>query len=279
MAASETCPIAKMQTIVVASDGSEFSEGAVREAIQWSKQHGSTLYAVCTAQVTLGQLEYAADVVSEIDKAARQACEAVKSRAEAEGVSCESIVHEGEEPYQHIVGEAEKLNADAVIIGRRGRRGLMKMLMGSVTHMVIGHSPCNVFVVPRAGELSAQRLLVATDGSECSNKAIRETISLAKLTKGSLIACSVVHGGIDSDTAKHNITAVKELAEKEGVSLEETVIRQGVAYEEIIETAKEHNADTIVVGTRGRSGISRMLMGSITERVVGMSDRTVMVVR
>ena len=278
MATPEKYPVAKMQTIIVATDGSEFSEGAVREAIHWAKQHDSTLYAICTAQVSLGQLQYAADAVSEIDKAARQACEAVKSRAQSEGVHCETIIHEGEEPYEHIVGEAEKRHADAIIVGRRGRRGLLKLLMGSVTHLVVGHAPCNVFVVPRAGKLTAKRLLVTSDGSENSEKAVMEAIRLAKKTKSSLIACSVIHDGIDSETARDNVAKVKAAAAHEGIDVE-PVVREGIAYEEIIETAKAHDADLIVVGTHGRTGVKKLLMGSVAERVIGLSDRTVMVVR
>ena len=278
MAAPETLPIATMDKLIVASDGSECSESAVREAIQLAKRYGSKLYSVCTAQVTLGQLEYAADVVSEFDKAARKACESVKSRAEAEGVDCESVIHEGEEPYEHIVGEAENQQADAIIVGRRGHRGLMKLLMGSVTHLVIGHAPCKVLVVPKAGKLTAQRLLVTTDGSEFSDKAVSEAISLAKRTGGSLIACSIAHHGIDEDMANAHVNKVKDVASAEGVNVE-TTIGHGNACQEIIAAAIEQDADMIVVGTHGRTGISRLLMGSIAERVVGMSDRTVMVVR
>lgn len=268
-----------MRTIVVASDGSEYSEGAIREAIQWSKQCGSTLYAVCTAQVTLGQLQYAPDVVSEIGKAARQACEAVKSRAHAEGVKCEMVVREGEEPYEHIVSEAERLKADVIIIGRRGRRGLMKLLMGSVTHLVIGHAPCNVFVVPRSGKLTAKRLFIATDGSENSKKAAKQAICLAKHTQGSLIACSVVHGSIDEATANDNVNTIRAMASAEGVAVE-TIVGSGTIYQEILDKANGYNADMIVVGARGRTGgLTKLLMGSIAERVVGMSDRAVMVVR
>ena len=278
MAALETLPIATMDKLIVASDGSKCSESAVREAIQLAKRYGSKLYAVCTAQVTLGQLEYAADVVSEFDKAARKACESVRSRAEAEGVDCESVIHEGEEPYEHIVGEAENQQADAIIVGRRGHRGLMKLLMGSVTHLVIGHAPCKVMVVPKSGKLTAQRLLVTTDGSEYSDKAVSETISLAKRTGGSIIACSIAHHGINEDMANDNVNKVKDMASAEGVNVE-TTIGHGNACQEIIAAAIEQDADMIVVGTHGRTGISRLLMGSIAERVVGMSDRTVMVVR
>ena len=278
MAASETFPIATMDKLIVASDGSKCSESAVHEAIQVAKRYGSKLYAVCTAQVTLGQLEYAADVVSEFDKAARQACESVKLRAEAEGVDCESVVHEGEEPYEHIVGEAENQQADAIIVGRRGHRGLMKLLMGSVTHLVIGHAPCKVLVVPKLGKLTGQRLLVATDGSEYSDKAVAEAISLAKLTGGSLIACSVAHRSLDENMANDYVSKVKDMASSAGVKVE-TIVEHGNACQEIVGAAEEKGADMIVVGTHGRTGIRRFMMGSIAERVVGMADKTVMVIR
>lgn len=278
VAAQETFPIATMDKLIVASDGSKCSESAVREAIQWAKRNGSKLYAVCTAQVSLGQLQFAADVVSEIDKVARQTCESVKSRAEAEGVDCESVIHEGEEPYEHIVAEAENQQADAIIVGRRGHRGLSKLLMGSVTHLVIGHTPCNVFVVPKLGKLTARRILVATDGSEFSDKAVSEAISLAKLTGGAIIACSVAHHGIEDNMANDYVNKVKDVAGAEGINVE-TTIGYGNACHEIVDAAKEQQADIIVVGTHGRTGLSRLLMGSIAERVVGMAETTVMVVR
>lgn len=278
MAIEESCPVAKMERVIVATDGSEFSEGAVREAIAWSKQNGSTLYAVCTAQVTLGQLEYAADVVSAIDKKARQACDTVKDRAQGENVNCETVVHEGEEPYEHIVSEAEKLGADAIVLGRRGRRGLMKLLMGSVTHLVIGHAPCDVFVVPRAGKLAAKYLLVATDGSESSEKAGRKAISLAKRTKGKLLICSVVHDGVDEEAAEKYVNDIKTIANAENINAE-TAICHGTAYHEIINTAKDHKVDTIVMGTHGRTGVKKVMMGSVTERVVGIAEQTIMVVQ
>ena len=278
MEAPGTFPVATITKLIVASDGSKCSESAVREAIQLAKRYESKIYAVCTAQVTLGQLEYAADVVSEFDKAAREACESVRTLAEAEGVDCETIIQEGEEPYEHIVGEAENRQADAIIVGRRGRRGLMKLLMGSVTHLVIGHAPCKVLVVPKSGKLTAQRLLVATDGSEFSDKAVSEAISFAKRTGGSLIACSIAHHDIDEDMANDHVNKVKDVASAEGINVE-TTIGQGNACQEIIAAAEAQDADMIVVGTHGRTGISRLLMGSIAERVVGMTDKTVMVVR
>ena len=74
----------------------------------------------------------------------------VKSRASKENVECETIVHEGEEPFRYIVDEADRRKAEMIFMGRYGRTGLKRLLMGSVTAKTIGHSTCKVMVVPEA---------------------------------------------------------------------------------------------------------------------------------
>ncbi|NIR61433.1 MAG: universal stress protein [Gammaproteobacteria bacterium] len=260
------------------SDGSEFSEGAVREAIAWARRHGCRLVAVCTAQVGLGQLEYAPEVVESLDRAAREACEAVGRRAAAEGVVCETVVHESEEPHRHIVAAAERHGAQAIVVGRRGRRGLTKMLMGSVTALTIGHAPCGVFVVPRAGRLLGRRVLVATDGSAHSEKTAREAIALAKRTGGTIVACAIAHGRVDTQMAQAYVDQVKALADAEGVAVE-AVTGEGTPYVEILEAARAQDADLVAIGSHGHTGLFQLMMGSVADRVIRLTDRSVMVVR
>jgi hypothetical protein len=78
--------------------------------------------------------------------------------------------------------------------------------------------------------------------------------------------------------AECSIKDLKELSAKEGVSVT-GLIYSGKPYEAIITTAKEKKADLIVVGSHGRSGIDRLLMGSVTERVIGLAECAVLVVK
>ena len=55
-----------------------------------------------------------------------------------------------------------------IVMGRRGRTGLKRLMMGSETAKTIGHAPCNVLVVPRAAKLEFKNILIATDGSKYS---------------------------------------------------------------------------------------------------------------
>ena len=184
-----------------------------------------------------------------------------------------------------------------IIMGRRGRTGFKRLMMGSVTAKVIGHAPCNVLVVPRAARLELRNILVATDGSRYSDAAASEAISIAKQCGANLVVVSVVPSEAESpfdivhsemqkgliadkefQEAEKNIKSVKNLAEKEGINVSGFILA-GRPYEAIIDTAKEKRADLIVVGSHGRTGIARLLMGSVTERVIGHAECAVLIVK
>jgi nucleotide-binding universal stress UspA family protein len=281
MSAYQACPVAKMEKLLLASDGSEFSEGAIREAINLAKTCSSKLYVISVAvEPELREFadSYPLVAVEKLEMATRQHLESLKERAEKEGAVCEIIQRRGPETYKYIVDEAEKNNVEMIIMGRRGRTGLMRLMMGSVTARVIGHAPCKVMVVPRAAKLTFERILIATDGSIFSELASREAISIAKRTKSSLIALSVAKKDENLPVAEVSVSMVKEVAEKEGINVEALTLK-GEPYEGIVDTAEKKKAGFIVVGSHGRSGIERLFMGSVTERVIGHAGCAVLVVR
>lgn len=294
---TRVCPIAKLEKLLLSTDCSEFNEGAVREAINLSKRCGSKLFAISVVEVNPEFEALAPEIVEKLEKETREHLESVKERASKEGVKCEIIARRGEEPFQYIVDEASKKKADMIVVGRRGKTGLQRLMMGSETARVIGYAPCNILVVPRAAKVECKHILVATDGSRYSEAAVSEAICIAKRCGVSLIAVSVapsesesplaiVHTemqkGLISDmelkAAEENIKRVKEAAEKEGVAVKGLILT-GRPYEAIIHTAKERNADLIVVGNYGRTGLGRLLMGSVTERVIGYAECAVLVVK
>ncbi|RJQ39026.1 MAG: universal stress protein [Nitrospiraceae bacterium] len=294
---AQICPTAKLERLILPTDGSEFSEGAVREAISLAKTCSSKLFAVSVIETNPEYETIAPQLVEKAEKEARNNLESIKARAEKEGVQCEIIAHQGEEPYRYIVEEAEKNKADMIIMGRRGRRGLKRLMMGSETARTIGHAPCNVLVVPRAAKLEFKNILVATDGSRYSNAAAAEALGIAKRCGSGLIVISVVPSessspfdivhsemqkGLIADeelkAAEDNIRKVKDPAEKEGIKTI-GLVYSGRPYEAIIEAAKEKKADLIVVGSHGRTALARLLMGSVTERVIGTAECAVLVVK
>jgi hypothetical protein len=275
---AQVCPAAKLERLVLPTDGSEFSEGAVREAINLAKTCSSKLFAVAVIETNPEYETIAPQLIEKAEKEAREHLESVKARALKEGVDCEIIAHQGEEPYRYIVEEAEKNKADMIIMGRRGRTGLKRLMMGSEAARTIGHSPCNVLVVPRAAKLEFKNILIAADGSKYSDIAVSEAISIAKRCGSSLIALSVIYSDVDKKCAEENIKKIKGLAEKEGVKVD-ALIAEGRPFEVVVNTAKNKNADAIVIGSHGRTALARLLMGSVTERVIGTAECAVLVVK
>ena len=294
---AQLCPTAKIEKLLLPTDCSEFSEGAIREAVNLAKTCSSKLFIISVIETNPEYESIAPQLIEKAEKETRQHLESVKNRAAKEGVDCEIIARQGEDPYKYIVDEAAKHQVSMIIMGRRGRKGLKRLMMGSVTAKVIGHSPCNVLVVPRAARLEFRKILVATDGSKYSNAAASEAVAIAKRCGANLIAASVVPyesisplGIVHSEmqwelvtqesrkAAESNIKNVKEIAEKEDVKIEELIL-EGRPYEAIINAAKEKRVDLIVVGSHGRTGLDRLLMGSVTERIIGHAECAVLVVK
>jgi len=290
-------PIAKLEKLLLSTDGSEFSEGAVREAVKLAKICSSKLFVLSVIETNPEFEVLAPQIVEKEGMQTRDRLEQIRSRAAKEGVECEIIARYTESPFQAIVEEAKKNQADMIIMGRRGRTGLRRLLMGSVTAKVIGHASCDVLVVPRDAEIRYQKILLATDGSKYSAAAASEAIGIAKRCGSFLYVVCVV----PSETAspfdivhsemQHEMIAQNELrvgeknvndllaaAKQEGVRVEGLII-EGRPYEAIVENAREKDVDLIVMGSHGRTGLERLLMGSVTERVVGHADCSVLIAK
>lgn len=278
MNCAQFCPVGKLEKLLVATDRSQFSDGAIREGINFAKKCSSRLYVVSVLE-TNPEYETIGSNVFEKEKEELMAhLESVKAMTAKEGLGCETIFHETADPSQTIIDEADKKNADMIIIGRHGRTGLMKVLMGSVAARVIAHAPCKVLVVPRAARIEYRNILVATDGSVHAAAAVTEAISIAKRCGSNLIALSAMRDQSEREEAARYANEAVELARKEEVSAE-AVTPTGRSFDVIVETAGGRAVDLIVMGTYGKAGIKKLLMGSSTEKVIGTAGCAVLVVK
>jgi nucleotide-binding universal stress UspA family protein len=138
-----------------------------------------------------------------------------------------------------------------------------------------------------------RNIVIATDGSENSQRAISYGIKIAKLSGATVYALHVVDTSFVSQswTAGKGIMyealkkdgqkatfKVKECGEASGVEVKETLL-EGHPSNEIIDFAENNNIDLIVMGTLGKTGLDRYLMGSVAEKVVRNSKVPVLVVR
>jgi nucleotide-binding universal stress UspA family protein len=212
---------------------------------------------------------------------------------EAKGLAAAADVHiladmaQGE-PYDKIVHVAEEEKCDLIIMGRSGHSHLERALMGSVTARVIGHTDRNVLVMPDQAELAWDRILLATDGSENSRAAADLALEIAREKGAALTAVSVVYTNDEFialapemvtelvGKAEKVLDALKERGAEQGVTVE-TAVKEGEPHEAITRLAADINASLIVMGTFGRKGLHRLLMGSVTERTIGYAACPVLV--
>ena len=145
-----------------------------------------------------------------------------------------------------------------------------------------------------------QRILVATDGSELSKKAVDSAIELAAKLHATLVALYVVphypvsyfEGGIAvssdevsrtekkwADDGQRIVDAVQQAAQAKGVTAESALARSDMVAESILSAAKKHRCELIVMASHGRKGIQRVLLGSETQQVLTHSAIPVLVLR
>ncbi len=145
---TESCSIMGFENILLATDGSESVQAAIQEAVNIAKVCSSRLYILSVVEVNPEYEALAPNVVEKAETETKEHVDSVKKKAQKESITCETVVHQGEEPYRFIVDEAKKIKADMIVMGSHGRTGLKRLMMGSVTARVIGHAPCKVLVVP-----------------------------------------------------------------------------------------------------------------------------------
>lgn len=272
------CSTAQPCNLLVCTDGSSASQGAMEAALVLARRGPCRLRWLQVLECNPVFASQAIDSIPEWEKDAREGLQGMLSRAEAQGLVTEILVREGEVVHRTILAEAEKYQPDLIIMGRRGRTALAGLLMGSVTARVVALSPFNVLVVPRNSPLTFHRLLVAIDGSPCSEAAWREAFLLSRAWFSHLLAVSVAQRGAELPEVQEILQKVQAEADREGVPLDTLVLR-GTPSEAIIQAAQARGTDLLILGSHGRRGLTRLIMGSVTEQVIGQARCPVLIVK
>lgn len=132
--------------ILVAFDGSRYSNKAVKEAIDLATISGAELFVVTAVDVTDEFESQAPGLTDKMTEKAKKLLDKVTKKISAANIKISGEVHVGD-PFDVIVNTAKKKRADLIVMGSHGRTGIVRLLMGSVAARVIGHAPCNVLVV------------------------------------------------------------------------------------------------------------------------------------
>ncbi len=203
-------------------------------------------------------------------------------------------------PKEEIIREALEWPADLVVVGARGLGTVKALLLGSVSQTVARYAHCPVLVV-KGRPRGLAGVLVATDGSESATEALRFFLSLP-LGRGMRVrllsvveetpyprtAPRLLRGqlrAILAEVERERRTEVAGILERAAAELRTKLTRvtrsmpKGHPAAEILAAAAGFDADLIVVGARGLGGMKRLLLGSVSERVLRDARCPVLIVK
>ncbi len=279
-----------VKTILVAIDPSSASKVAFREALRVSASMRAKLIATSIAPRYEGNMNRwkIDDADEQMGMPFKQCLEEAAGLAASLGQSVR-IIHRTGDPVEEIVAMAEEEGAGLLVIGYPARSYVERVFLGQTAAKVIGLSPCDVLMIPESGEVGFARILVGIDGSGYSMEAGQRALDLALSYGGEVHGITVLDVPVERGLrygvlgeARHKyFTALQILAgqgEKLGVPVI-TELQEGSPYANIVKYSEEHNIDLIVLGSYGGTALTRLLMGSVVERVAALSRRPTLVVK
>jgi nucleotide-binding universal stress UspA family protein len=288
----------RYETIVVATDFSDAAEVAARGAAALAKAWGSRVelvHALLPNRYAAEMLPGSESEVTErLDEAAQAALTRTAERNFAD-VEVKTILLHGTRPADAVAKHAETIGASLCVVGTQGRTGLARMLIGSVAETVVRLAPCDVLCIPPRSDLAGlppRRILAPTDLSENAQRGLEVAADIARQASSHLSLLHVIDASrpaVPAAAFYENSTAKQkhlgELAQYRSEALSDVadvtteVFSDPSPPDAIARFAASDKADLIVLSTHGRTGLSRLLIGSVAERVARHAPCPTLVVR
>jgi nucleotide-binding universal stress UspA family protein len=292
--------------ILLATDGSESASNAVETVRTLTLPAGTVVHLVAVLPTTPELFGAAWDsyVPGDAEAIERQmtgeldaALKAVEGRLSRPGVTVEREVLRGR-PASHIVELAAELRADLIVIGSRGLGTWRRLLLGSVSAEVVDHAGCPVLV---ARKPSVARVILADDGSDGSRAAVNllarypglagsgvTVVAVAEVLNATALGFSpAVSGAFMAEMIESSSEAEEHLGEATKVTAAiltnagieaRTEVLSGDPAREIVRLARSSDADLVVTGTTGLTGVARAVLGSVARNVLINAPCSVLVV-
>lgn len=282
--------------ILLPFDGSDGATAVLHHVAEIAAAHDATVQVLFVADTTRDSMTviggepvdalvgHGEDVVADAERTLATS-----------GVDCETDVVQGN-PAAEIPAYAERYGHDLIAMPTNGRRGLSRFLLGSVTEKVVRLSSVPVLTARMRPDerltFPYEDVLVPTDGSPGVTPAVEHALTLASALGATVHALSVVDTSspelemlaatsaeAGEGAATDAIDDVVSRAEAHGVDEVVRHLEHGHPVTEILECVDESDADAVVMGTVGRRGTERVLLGSVAERTVRSAPVPVITVR
>lgn len=301
-----------IERILMPTDFSECAEAALDRALALAKEHGAELHVLHV--VELHALEMVGighgfpaleEVHSRLEALARtELGERLKAKGETSVLVIEEAIRRGVAPAPTVSEYAREYGIDLIVIGTHGRRGLRRWLLGSVTEELVRTAPCPVLTIPGTQSADAadsgfsafDHMVVAFDFSTDSDHAL----DVARAMIGDDGRIDVVHvipppihpemyaplagvspaldvGALRGEVERRLVDAIARVTGPD-VTVAPHVV-EGHPASALTEFADHSEADLIVLGSRGLTGLPHLLLGSVSAGVIRAAAIPVLIVR
>ena len=269
----------QFKVVLLASDGSDYSAGTERVGLELALRHGSRLYLLRLLTAEPDSTEAAAEeaeVTAHVERFQIQCAE--------RGMECTPLLRpsEGDLP-QAILNASKEVDAQMLVVGRRGKRGLARLMVGDATAKVLDKADCAVLVVPRLVSFWGHGiLLVLEDQPAAERDVVAETAFDLAQTAGLPLTILLVTEDEEKDAelresyqTVNRLVAMAKLREVDA----EGMVQSGDIDELILEVARQRAVDLIVCEPRDRSMIDRLFNQNNILTLIGQAHCPVMVVK
>ena len=290
------------EEILLPVDGSRGAKAAAQHGLSLATRDGATVHVLHVADTATAETTEDTDTIPETwvaggDRTTHQ----VADQAAALGLPVVTEVRRGS-PADAILDYVAERGIDLVVMGTHSQSRLVQPLVGNVTKTIVNTASVPVLCVPPAeraaeptevSEITYRSILVPTDGTKAARTALDRGFELAATYDATVHALYVVDrrayasrpGWTWADTEATLEQSGKDILERVAADAASsdvpvvTAIRRGVRHQVIQNYAADHGNNLVTMGTRGRSGLSKWVLGSVTERVLRGTEIPVLTVR
>lgn len=277
--------------VLVAIGGSPWSDAALSYAISLAAAAGADLkiLTVLASPVayTMPDVMSSSELLMEsIERQGQDLIGQASARAEAAEVPFDAAAKWGSVP-ETILQTAQEEQCDLIILGSRVITGWKRLMIGRTLNAVTARCEQPLLVVKHApavelGQPTWRRLLVATGGSPWSDMAVNHALRLAQESglEVCILSVDANRGAASEDNSpgKDILANAEARAAASGV-VYEAHLAYGDITEAVLETADSRQCDAIVMGSRGMTGLKRLMIGGISNAVAAKSHLPVMIVK
>lgn len=272
-----------LEKILIATDLSPSADGLIKNGIELAKKFKATIILVYVLKSKIEDKKIQQFLLS----AARNELKRLRKEIKNKGVECaESIIAKGDF-YEEIVKEAKINDVNLIFMGSGiNEDGTYKL--GSITEKVIQKSEIPVWVMKKGTKLEINKILCPVDFSDSSTRALKNAIILAKKCKAELTVLNVYESEHPYDhwdlhylgDLSYLETAIEIEKEKNQTVFKDYLkkfkfrdvkwdykLANGFPNIEILNFIKDEGIDILIMGSKGKSGLSKIFMGSVTEKV------------